>query len=223
MIQKFFDWLTNQSEKTSSFQTDRYAPPAQENTFSNKPHVIPSLDIAEENISQLLQEHLSTVEDSTPSSQHLQEALSIATRSPSILSDSQKGSAILSLIGEEDALLLIRLMRWKNGITCPFCGSTNIKKLQGHAHQYKCQQCDGGDYHGAFDDLTGYFPKGDSHSARIWVLINYLKIFMPLSKISKLLGLSLEQTLRIMSMMQPSEMIDRKKKPIIPTLTKKET
>jgi len=223
MIQKFFDWLTNQSEKKSSFQTERYKAPAQANNFSNRPNAMPSLEIAEENIAQLLQEHLSTVEESTYSSQHLQEALSIATRGPSILSDSQKGSAILSLIGEEDALLLIRLMRWKNGITCPFCGSTDVKTLQGHAHQYKCRQCDGGDYHGEFDDLTGYFPKGDSHSARIWVLINYLKIFMPLSKISKLLGLSLEQTLRIMSMMQPSALSDKKKKTMTPVLKKKES
>jgi len=221
MIQKFFDWFTRQSDEKPRFKSIAYETiPPKSNTFSNKPHILPTLGLSEDNIAQLLQEHLALVQERTPSSQHLQEALSMATRNPSILSDSQKGSAILSLIGEEDALLLIRLMRWKNGIICPFCGSKNIIKLKEHIHQYKCRDCEGGESHGEFDDLTGYFPKGDLRSARIWVLINYLNIFMPLGKIAKLLGISLEQSLHIMSMMKPAAEAVQKKKTTRPVLKK---
>ncbi len=226
MIQRFFDWLTQQPEKKSAFSSDTkgslQAPVTQ--NFSNQPKILPSLDLQDEKIGPILQEHLSAVEEPCSSSQNLQEALTMASHAPSLLSDSQRSSAIMSLIGEEDAVFLIRLLRWKNGICCPFCGSKDIRKLMMHIRQYKCLQCDGGDYHGEFDDLTGYFPKGDSHSARIWVLINYLKMFMPLSKISKVLGISLEQALQIMAMMQPKALtaLDKKKLLAPPVLKKKE-
>jgi transposase-like protein len=222
MIQRFFDWLTQQPLKQSSFSSDCQPSVAPSNVFSNKPKSMPSLEIDASNIAGILKEHLDCVSDPCTSSQNLQEALTIASHSPSLLSDSQRSSAILSLIGEEDAVFLIRLLRWKDGIVCPFCGSKEIRKLPHHVRQYRCLQCDGGDFHGEFDDLSGYFTKGDFHSARIWVLINYLKMFMPLGKIAKVLGISLEQALRIVSMMQPQALADKKKVSTAPVLKKKE-
>ncbi len=223
MIHRFFDWLTKQPDKKSSFSLDQSANTTEHfNVFSNQPKALPSLDLElnQEKIGEIIKEHLDTVTAPSLPSQNLQEALNLATLSPSLLSDSQRSSGIISLIGEEDAVFLIRLLRWKNGVTCPFCGSKEIRKIPHHIRKYKCLQCDGGEFNGEFDDLTGYFPKGDSHSARIWVLINYLKMFMPLSKIAKILGISLEQSLRIIAMMQPQSLSDKKK--TTPVLKKKE-
>ncbi len=223
MIPSFFDWLTNQPTKKSSFSSESQSAIVPSNIFSNKPKSMPSIEIDPSQIEDALKEHFNAESSPCMSAQNLQEALAIASHSPSLLSDSQRGSAILSLIGEEDAVFLVRLLRWKNGITCPFCGSKEVRKLPlYHARQYQCLQCNGGDFHGEFDDLTGYFPKGDFHSARIWVLINYLKMFMPLSKIAKILGISLEQSLRIVSMMQPEALVDKKRGTAKIVLKKKE-
>jgi transposase-like protein len=184
-----------------------------------------SLDIqSTDDIKNLLKDHLEiSSEENSSHIAHLKEALSLAEKKTSILSESQKGSAILALLGEEDSRFLIHLIRWKNGVTCPFCGSAEVKKLMGRGtHQYRCMNCEGGEYNGEFDELTGYFPKGDGHSARIWVLINYLKIFMPLSKISKLLGITLEQAMMIMSMVQPADLADKKMKHNSPLSSKKD-
>lgn len=211
IFKKFFDWALQQSDAThSSFATNQAQTDSiqssQTPAFSNSPPpALPSLEIPQETLQDILESHINDLKDIQPEHQHLQEALALATNKHSLLSDSQKSSAILSLLGEKEAVLLIHNLRWKHGVVCPFCGSIDIQELTHHIRQYKCRHCDGGDYNGEFDVLTGYFPKGDSHSARIWVLINYLRMFMPLSKIAKVLGISLEQALVILSMMSPNQ------------------
>ncbi len=150
--------------------------------------------------------HTSLDEEEQKFQERLDEALAIATSKTPLIQDQMKSSAISALIGEQESLVLIRLMRWKNGVQCPYCHSFHIKILDAIKHQYRCLDCEESGHQSIFDVLTNYFPKnGDWHSARTWILIQYLKIFMPLSKIAKVLGISFEEAMRIISMVQPTE------------------
>jgi len=86
---------------------------------------------------------------------------------------------------------IIRKARWKDGIKCPYCGSTRIVKI-GHAskpyiQRYKCKDC--GKH---FNDLTGT-PLSRTHlSLRTVMLIAYLYLKLGLTgeAIRRELGLS---------------------------------
>jgi transposase-like protein len=142
----------------------------------------------------------------TPCEQNLKEAVNIINNGH-FLSDEQKASSLLSLIGEEEAVLALRSFRWKDGVFCPICGSAKIKTIATNSalFRYICLSCQQAGRHAEFDDLTEYFDEYEMHSIRLWILIGYLRTFLPMSKIAKILGMSLEQIVRLINLMTPKE------------------
>lgn len=139
--------------------------------------------------------------------QNLKEALHIAENAH-FLSDDQRASSLISLIGEEEAILAIKALRWRQGLYCPFCGSTRIERVinpQKLLETYLCLNCQEGGHSGEFDDLTNYFDDYEINSIRLWILIAYLRTFLPMSKVAKVLGMSLEQAVRLIDLMTPKD------------------
>lgn len=144
----------------------------------------------------------------TDAEQNLKEAANIA-QNAHFLSDDQRASSLLSLIGEEEAMCALRALRWRDGIYCPICGSSRIKKMSSAnkhgVEKYVCLTCQEGGHIGEFTDITDYFDDYEMNSIRLWILIAYLKTFLPMSKVAKVLGMTLEQTIRLIDLMSPTE------------------
>jgi transposase-like protein len=68
----------------------------------------------------------------------------------------------------------VRQLRWKSGVCCPKCRSTQVIKrgkddTQPHRQRYQCREC------GAhFDDLTDTIFAGHHQPLRVWLLCLYL-------------------------------------------------
>lgn len=78
------------------------------------------------------------------------------------------------LIDEEKCYAVVRELRWPDGVRCPECGSSTVKKRGYHTHQayrqrYQCQACGQ-----QFDDLNGTIFEGHHQPLRVWVLCLYL-------------------------------------------------
>lgn len=80
---------------------------------------------------------------------------------------------IQHLIDESKCFAVIRELRWPEGIKCPHCQASAIRKRGFHTTQparqrYACQQCSK-----QFDDLTDTIFEGHHQSLRVWVLCLY--------------------------------------------------
>ena len=67
----------------------------------------------------------------------------------------------------------IRELRWPDGVTCPFCESTQIIKrgfddTESARQRYECTDC-----HTRFDDLTDPIFAGHHQPLKVWVLCLY--------------------------------------------------
>jgi transposase-like protein len=78
------------------------------------------------------------------------------------------------LIDDVKCFAVVRELRWPDGVRCPKCGSSIVKKRGFHTHQahrqrYECQACGQ-----QFDDLSGTIFEGHHQPLRVWVLCLYL-------------------------------------------------
>ena len=78
------------------------------------------------------------------------------------------------LIDDAKCFGVVRELRWPDGVRCPSCGSSAVKKRGFHTHQahrqrYECQECPQ-----QFDDLSGTIFEGHHQPLRVWVLCLYL-------------------------------------------------
>ncbi len=78
------------------------------------------------------------------------------------------------LIDDAKCYETVRQMRWKTGVCCPKCNSTEVIKpgkdeTQVHRQRYQCKDCS---VH--FDDLTDTIFAGHHQPLRVWMLCLYL-------------------------------------------------
>ncbi len=78
------------------------------------------------------------------------------------------------LIDDAKCYEVVRKLRWPQGVHCPHCDSTNIKKRGHHdrysyRQRYVCQVCQQ-----QFDDLSGTIFEGHHRPLRVWVSCLYL-------------------------------------------------
>ena len=81
---------------------------------------------------------------------------------------------IQHLINDAKCYEAVRELRWSNGVRCPDCQASAIRKRGFHSHQahrqrYECQACGR-----QFDDLSGTVFEGHHQPLRVWVLCLYL-------------------------------------------------
>ena len=83
---------------------------------------------------------------------------------------------LTSLIDEKKCYETVRELRWSDGVSCPHCGSKEVK-LRGlhdthtHRQRYQCKAPSCGKQ---FDDLTGSIFAGRHQSLRVWICCLYL-------------------------------------------------
>ena len=83
---------------------------------------------------------------------------------------------LTSLIDEKKCYETVRELRWSDGVSCPHCGSKEVK-LRGlhdthtHRQRYQCKEPSCGKQ---FDDLTGSIFAGRHQSLRVWICCLYL-------------------------------------------------
>jgi transposase-like protein len=81
---------------------------------------------------------------------------------------------IEQLIDDAKCYEVVRPLRWPDGVTCPQCGSHQIKKRGHHdrnsyRQRYVCQSCQQ-----QFDDLSGTVLEGHHRPLKVWVICLYL-------------------------------------------------
>jgi transposase-like protein len=97
---------------------------------------------------------------------------------------------ISSLIDDAKCFETVRQMRWPNGVTCPHCGSSHLKRRgkdekQPQRQRYQCNQCSR-----QFDDLTDTIFAGHHQPLSVWILCLYLMgLNLSNQQIGKELGL----------------------------------
>ena len=100
---------------------------------------------------------------------------------------------IHNLIDDAKCFQTLREMRWPNGVVCPACGSSQVKKrgkdeTQAHRQRYHCGAC--GRH---FDDLTDTIFAGHHRPLRMWILCLYLMgLNLSNQQIAQELGLNKE-------------------------------
>lgn len=83
---------------------------------------------------------------------------------------------LTSLIDEKKCYETVRELRWSEGVSCPHCGSKEVKLRGLHdthsdRQRYQCQGIGCGKQ---FDDLTGSIFAGRHQSLRVWICCLYL-------------------------------------------------
>lgn len=80
---------------------------------------------------------------------------------------------IAGLIDDARCFEVVRELKWPNGVKCPHCGSSHIKKrgfhnTQAHRQRYLCKSC-----YCPFDDLSKTIFAGHHQPLRVWILCLY--------------------------------------------------
>ena len=96
---------------------------------------------------------------------------------------------IQHLIDDAKCFVVIRELRWPDGVRCPKCASGAVNKRGFHSHQahrqrYECQSCGQ-----QFDDLSDTIFEGHHQPLRVWVLCLY---FMGLNLSNEQIGAELD-------------------------------
>ena len=223
----FFKWWldrkNNESEKELSERVKSMKPIdpliQDPSNFSRAPlQTLPHLMI--DNFGDTLMEYLKNSNEINNTSRlRCLEALRIAQSTNGFLSEENRGAAIISLLSDSEAMTVLRSVRWRSGIYCPRCGSKNIvkKSSSDDIYTYYCLDCEkksGGENtaDSIFTDLTNISFAKDIKSILRWVLICYLKMFCSVGKISKMLGMSLDETIKLLSEMSQNQDFLKKKK-----------
>ena len=96
---------------------------------------------------------------------------------------------IKNLLDDKKCYEVVRELRWPNGVACPHCKSTDIKKRGFHSRQayrqrYACRDCQA-----QFDDLSDTIFEGHHQPLRVWILCLY---FMGLNLSNKQIAQELD-------------------------------
>lgn len=80
---------------------------------------------------------------------------------------------IEQLIDDAKCYEVVRALRWPNGVHCPQCEATDIKKRGHHdrysyRQRYECRACGQ-----QFDDLTATIFEDHHRALRVWVICLY--------------------------------------------------
>ena len=87
---------------------------------------------------------------------------------------------------EEECVAALRELRWKNGVRCVRCGSSNVKKdgVRGLYQMYECKDC-----RSYFNDRTGTVFQDTKIPLRKWFLMAFLMQFnISILEVSKTVG-----------------------------------
>lgn len=87
---------------------------------------------------------------------------------------------------EEECVATLRELRWKDGVRCARCGSSNVKKdgVRGLYQMYECRDC--GSY---FNDRSGTVFQDTKIPLRKWFLMAFLMQFnISVLEVSKTVG-----------------------------------
>lgn len=88
---------------------------------------------------------------------------------------------------EEECIATLRELRWKNGVRCARCGSSNVKKdgVRGLYQMYECKDC-----RSYFNDRTGTVFQDTKIALRKWFLMAFLMQFnISVLEVSKTVGI----------------------------------
>src|SRR5450759_4888214 len=87
---------------------------------------------------------------------------------------------------EEECIATLRELRWKDGVRCTKCGSSNVKKdgVRGLYQMYECKDC-----RSYFNDRTGTVFQDTKIPLRKWFLMAFLMQFnISILEVSKTVG-----------------------------------
>jgi transposase-like protein len=87
---------------------------------------------------------------------------------------------------EEECIATLRELRWKDGVRCTTCGSSNVKKdgVRGLYQMYECKDC-----RSYFNDRTGTVFQDTKIPLRKWFLMAFLIQFnISILEVSKTVG-----------------------------------
>lgn len=116
-----------------------------------------------------------------------------------------------ALLGQAEAYALMRELRWPQGIVCPTCGSSRIRRVD-HAmaspesvddeesfkQHYECMHCSEHGRPAFFNDLSG-LPLGHMGSVPQWILSWFLLNIASPIRLAELLHVPLSHLLQIAS------------------------
>jgi transposase-like protein len=114
-------------------------------------------------------------------------------------------AAIDNLLGEGEIFKTLKMLRWPQGVICPRCHSTNVVRRDpphdsvDKRHYYVCLNCKGEGGISDFDDFTG-LPLNSLFALRQWILCWYLIGFCSVNQIAKVLGISLQEVIQIVTL-----------------------
>ena len=82
--------------------------------------------------------------------------------------------SIQTLVDDAKCYQTVRELRWKEGVCCPWCESTQIRKRgyhnrQKHRQRYECKSCGK-----SFDDLSHTIFEGHHQPLKVWIVCLYL-------------------------------------------------
>jgi len=89
--------------------------------------------------------------------------------------------------GEEECIATLRELRWKDGVRCARCGSSNVKKdgVRGLYQMYECKDC-----RSYFKDRTGTVFQDTKIPLRKWFLMAFLmQFYISILEVSKTVGI----------------------------------
>lgn len=107
---------------------------------------------------------------------------------------------ISDLVSEEQSYRMFRAIRWREGVKCPHCGSSQYHRWGHHAssehrNRYHCKDCKR-----YYDDLTKTVFEGRHKPLSIWLLCLYLmSLGLSITQIAKELGLGVSDAHHICS------------------------
>jgi len=109
----------------------------------------------------------------------------------------------LDLLTEEKCSEMLREIRWRNGLKCPYCNSLNVRKRgkYGDYYKYECLDCQR-----IFNDKTNTVFYKSHLPIRYWcAAIIYYELGYSILKISRLLDISYDSAYRLIQKIKNSK------------------
>jgi len=119
----------------------------------------------------------------------------------------------LEILTEEKCADMLRELRWKEGIKCPYCNSINVRKRgkYGSYYKYECLDCNR-----IFNDKTGTTFYKSHLPLRYWCAAMILNdLGYSILKISRLLNISYDSAYRLINKLRKNDnpiLVDLKEK-----------
>jgi transposase-like protein len=119
---------------------------------------------------------------------------------------------IRQLMDDAKCYVVVRELRWPDGVKCPACdpGQINGKRgfhdHQAHRQRYSCQECGR-----QFDDVSGPVSEGHRQDLKTWILCLYLMgLNLTNRQIAEELDLNNEVDVEVMASRLPEGVMAKK-------------